>query len=93
MSGDTVKVMAETSAQVATVINGTEYRAKGGYFEMTPEHAKAHQTFGNLPTPSAMLPVGRSAGYRCVGTAEKPGCGFASFFVTCSRCNGHCERE
>lgn len=84
---DTVKVMAETSAQVATNINGVEYRARNGYFEMPAEHAKAHRTFGNLPTPSAMLPVGRSAGYRC------PACGFASFFVTCSRCNGHCERE
>lgn len=89
MSGDTVKIMAETSAQVATNINGTEYRAKRGYFEMSPEHAKAHAAFGNLPTPSALLPVGRSAGYRCVN----PDCGFGSFVVTCSRCNGHCERE
>lgn len=86
---DTVKIMAETSAQVATNINGTEYRAKNGYFEMAPEHAKAHCAFGNLPTPSAMLPVGRRSGYRCVN----PACGFASFFVTCSQCNGHCERE
>lgn len=87
MSGDTVRIAAETSAQVATNINGVEYRANRGYFEMVPEHARAHRTFGNLPTPSAILPVGRSAGYRC------PECGFASFFVTCSRCNGHCERE
>lgn len=87
MSGDTVRISAETRAQVATNINGTEYRAKGGYFEMAPEHAEAHRRFGNLPTPSAMLPVGRRSGYRCRR------CGFASFFVTCSQCNGHCERE
>jgi hypothetical protein len=86
---DTVKIAAETSAQVATNINGVEYRAKGGYFEMPTEHARAHRTFGNLPTPSALLPVGRSAGYRCTNQA----CRFASFFVTCSHCNGHCERE
>lgn len=84
---DTVRIAAETSAQVATNINGVEYRAKNGYFEMPAEHARAHRTFGNLPAPSAMLPVGRSAGYRCVV------CGFASFFVKCSRCDGHCEKE
>lgn len=84
---DIIKISAETSAQHATVINGTEYRANRGYFEMPSEHAKIHQAYGNLPSPSAALPVRRSAGYRC------PGCGFGSFLVTCSRCNGHCERE
>lgn len=84
---ETVKIAAETSAQVATNINGTEYRARNGYFELAPEHVRAHRTFGNLPAPSAALPVGRRAGYRCVT------CGFGSFFVTCSRCDNECERE
>lgn len=84
---ETVRVSAESSAQVATTINGVEYRARKGYFDLPPDAAKAHRAFGNLPTPSAIGPVGRSGGYRCEA------CGFGSFFVTCSRCQGECTRE
>lgn len=84
-----MRVRVEGVNQVATVIDGTEYRANRGYFEMPDHHAKAHLEAGNLPTPSAAGPVGRRAGYRCVDRA----CGFGSFFTTCSRCGGPCERE
>lgn len=82
-----VRVGAEDRRQVATVVNGREYRARDGYFEMPERHAKAHLAHGNLPTPPAAPPVGRSGGYRCTK------CDFGSFFVTCSQCQGTCERE
>lgn len=82
-----MRVRVEGVNQVATVINGTEYRANKGYFEMPDHHAKAHLRAGNLPTPSAALPVGRAAGYRCTD------CGFGSFFTVCGRCGGPCVRE
>lgn len=82
-----MRVAAEDRRQVAQVVNGVEYRAKRGYFDMPDAHAKAHLAAGNLPTPAAALPVGRRGGYRCVE------CGFGSFFTTCSRCNGECVRE
>lgn len=87
MSHDLVRVLAEDRRQVQTDVGGRRYTARDGYFRMRPDHARAHLTFGNLPTPSAAGPVGRRRGYRC------PSCGFGSFFTTCSRCNGHCERE
>ena len=82
-----MRVRAEDPRQVAQVVEGVEYRANRGYFEMPDHHAKAHLTASNLPTPSAALPVGRKACYRCVP------CGFGSFFTTCGRCSGPCVRE
>lgn len=84
---DLVKVRAEDRRQVQADVNGRRYTQRDGYFHMRPDHAKAHLTHGNLPLPSAALPVGRAGGYRCVR------CGFGSFFTTCSRCSGTCVRE
>jgi hypothetical protein len=80
------RVRVEADRQVVQVVNGVEYRANKGYFEMPDHHAKAHLKASNLPTPSAAGPVGRKAGYRCVD------CGFGSFFIKC-RCGGLCVRE
>ena len=82
-----MRVAAEDRRQVATVVGGREYRARDGYFDMPDGAAKLHLKAGELPAPSAALPVGRQGGYRC---AE---CGFGTFFTTCSRCGGTCERE
>jgi len=82
-----MRVSAEATRQVAQVINGTEYRADKGYFDMPDHHARAHLNASNLPTPAAAGPVGRRAGYRCTG------CGFGSFFTECGRCGAPCERE
>lgn len=82
-----VRVSAEDWRQVATVINGREYRAVDGYFTMSDADAKVHRASANLPVPSAACPVGRSGGYRC------PGCGFGSFFIICSHCGAQCTRE
>lgn len=87
MRHDLVRVPAEDRRQVQADVNGTRYSQQNGYFHMKPEHVKAHLTSGNLPTPAVTGPVGRRGGYRC------PSCGFGSFFVTCSRCQGACERE
>lgn len=84
---DLVRVPAEDRRQVQQEINGTRYYQRDGYFHMKPEHVKPHLVHGNQPTPPATGPVGRRGGYRCTG------CGFGSFFVTCSRCNEQCERE
>jgi hypothetical protein len=84
---DLVKVRAEDRKQVEADVNGRRYRQRDGYFHMKPEDASYHLKVGNLPSPSAALPVGRAKGYRCTA------CGFGSFFVTCSQCGGRCERE
>lgn len=84
-----VRVGAEDRRQVAQVVGGVEYRARDGYFEMPEAHAKLHLAAGNLPNPAAAGPVGRRSGYRCAD----PECGFGSFFTTCGRCKGPCERE
>jgi hypothetical protein len=87
LSHDLVKVRAEDRRQVQADVNGVRYTARDGYFHMRPDHAKAHLAHGNLPLPPAALPVGRAGGFRCAG------CGFGSFFTTCSRCGGVCGRE
>lgn len=83
------RITAEARGQVATVIDGREYRASRGVFTMPAEAAAKHRIAANLPAPSAALPVGRTGGYRC----ENPACGFGSFFTACSRCGGPCARE
>lgn len=84
-----MRVRAEDPRQVAQVVGGIEYRASRGYFEMPDQHARAHLEASNLPSPSAALPVGRRAGFRCTD----PACGFGSFFTSCGRCGGPCVRE
>lgn len=71
-----------------TVIDGTPYRAQRGFFEMTERDAVAHLQsagygkswqIGGVPAPGS--------GRRCTN------CGFASWFVRCSRCETDtCER-
>lgn len=87
MGSGLVKVSAEDRKQVEADVNGNRYRQQGGYFHMRPADARIHLEVGNLPTPPAVLPIGRRAGFRCTT------CGFGSFFTTCSRCCGSCVRE
>lgn len=82
----TTRIRAEDLKQVSTVIDGRRYDARRGYFEMPDRDARMHAQSANLPMPSAALPVGRRSGFRCE-------CGFGTFFTTCSRCGGSCERE
>ena len=89
MSHDLIRVRAEDLRQVQADVDGVRYTQQGGYFRMRPDHAKAHLNHGNLPAPSAALPVGRAGGYRCTNLA----CGFGSFFTACSRCQAPCARE
>ena len=81
---------AEDIKQVATVIDGHEYRADRGFFDMPDHHAKAHLESGNLPGSwnAARGATGRRAvGYRC------PACSHGSFFAVCGKCGTACERE
>lgn len=90
MPGVHMRVPAEDIKQVATVINGTEYRARGGFFDMPDDHAAIHLDSANMPGwQAARGAYGRRAGYRCTN----PECNFGSFFTTCSRCQSPCTRE
>lgn len=82
-----MRVPAEDRRQVATVINGREYRARDGFFQMPDTHARIHLKSANMPNWQLPGVPSRQDGYRC------PGCGFGSFFVRCSRCGGTCHRE
>lgn len=82
-----MRVPAEDRRQVATVIDGREYRARGGFFEMPDHHAKAHLASANMPHWGVAGVPHPTSGFRC------PDCGFGSFFRCCSRCGGTCERE
>lgn len=82
-----MRVPAEDRRQVATVINGREYRARDGFFHMPDADAHIHLKSANMPTWGLPGVARRRDGYRC-GT-----CGFGSFFTTCSRCGGTCHRE
>jgi hypothetical protein len=85
-----MRVPAEDIKQVATVIDGIEYRAKGGFFEMPDGDAKIHLQSANMPSSWQAFRGAhrRSTGFRCRT------CGFGSFFRRCSRCGTDtCERE
>jgi len=49
-----------------------------------PRHIRALRELGAFP---ANLGGRTRGGYRC------DGCGFGSFFTTCSRCGGACQKE
>lgn len=87
---DLRRVPAEDRRQVATQIQGVEYRARDGYFQMPPGAEKLHRQSANLPSASpAAGPLGRRFGYRCTN----PECNFGSLFVVCGRCKSPCSRE
>jgi hypothetical protein len=73
--------------QVAQVVDGHEYRARRGFFEMPDHHAAAHLRSAGYGRawPVAGVPA-KGAGHTCSA------CGFASWFVKCGRC-GHDPRE
>jgi hypothetical protein len=82
-----VRVPAEDRKQVAQVIDGTEYRARRGFFEMPDHHARAHLRSGGFGAswPVAGVPA-TGAGYRCAA------CGFGSWFRICGRCGAECTK-
>lgn len=74
-----MRVMAEDRRQVETVIDGTKYRARDGYFDFgdNARHAAAHLRSGNLPSPNLLGASG--GGYTCLN-------GHRNFFARCGRC-------
>jgi hypothetical protein len=63
--------------------DGRRYKARGGgLYDVAPHHAKYVKGIGGF-VPNVGPTV--LSGPRC------PGCGFASYFVTCSRCG--CDRR
>jgi hypothetical protein len=83
-----LRVPAEDRRQVATVIDGREYRARDGFFDLPERAAAAHLSESGYGRSWMVPGVPRpSGGRRCAD------CGFGSFFATCGRCGGECPRE
>lgn len=59
---------------------------KSGVYHVSDRDAKLLVEYGGFIQPDMGMGK-RSEGYRCGG------CGFGSWFKTCSRCGGECERE
>lgn len=71
-------------------LSGLRYRATGGgMFEMTDRDAKKLVELGGfVPDQGGVIAAyanGKPVGFRCT-------CGFGSYFRTCSRCGGECEK-
>lgn len=82
-----MKVVAPAKACVEVDgLSGRRYRARGGIYEMSQRDGQALVAAGGFQ-PSLSGATSRAAGYRC------PACGFGTYFKTCSRCSGPCERE
>jgi hypothetical protein len=82
-----VKVVAPDRACLEVDgLSGRRYRARDGVYEMSDRDGRALVAAGGF-LPSLSGATSRAAGYRC------PVDGFGSFFTTCSRCGGRCERE
>lgn len=82
-----MRVPAEDIKQVATVIDGREYRARNGFFEMPSGDASIHLRSGDYGSSWNAAGVARAgSGYRCNE------CGFGSFFIRCGRCSGTCQK-
>lgn len=82
-----MRVPAEDIKQVQHDINGVRYTARNGFFDMPEHHARIHLKAANMSGPNLTGVTGRGLGYRC------DGCGFGSWFATCSRCGGTCVKE
>lgn len=82
---DTVRVCAPDGAQrEVDGVTGIRYRSTDGVYDMHPRDAAAFKTIGAF---APNLAGASATGYRCQG------CGFASWFITCGRCGGRCEKE
>ena len=81
------RVPAEDRKQVAQVVDGVEYRANRGFFDMPDHHAAAHLASAGYGRAWPVAGVPRpSAGYRC------PECGHGSWFKIC-KCGAECVKE
>lgn len=83
-----MKVVPQASNCREIQVGNTIYRRKRtGLFDM-PDAAAKYTILnegGQLPSLSGTTRTGE--GFRCLN------CGFGTFFKTCSRCGGNCERE
>lgn len=83
-----MKVVPQASNCKEIEVGGRIYRrSKGGLFDMPEKAARITiaQEGGQLPALSGTTRSG--IGYHCQV------CGFGSWFTTCSRCGGNCQRE
>lgn len=67
-------------------LSGRRHRARDGFYQMDARDGRALVAAGGF-LPSLAGHTHSTIGFRC------PGCGFGSFFRTCSRCGGDCRRE
>ena len=86
MSAELVTVAApDGRVREVDGVTGVRYRSTDGMYQMLPADAAALRKVGGFAPNLGGTPA--RGGRRCTG------CGFGSFFVTCSRCGGTCERE
>lgn len=82
-----MRVPAEDIKQVATVIDGREYRARNGFFEMPSSDASIHLRSGDYGSSwNAAGVVNPSVGFHCTT------CNRGTFFIRCGKCGGTCEK-
>lgn len=67
-------------------LSGRRHRAQAGFYQMAARDGRALVAAGGF-LPSLAGHTHSKIGYRC------PGCGFGSYFRTCSRCGSTCQRE
>ena len=83
-----MKVVPQASNCKEIEVGGRVYRrAKGGLFDLPPAAAKYTIRNGGGQLPSLSGTTRSEFGFRCAG------CGFGSFFSTCSRCGSTAVRE
>lgn len=85
---ETVKVCAQGEMVAeCTAPSGITYkRDKGGIFHMLPKDAEVMAKGGGF-YPSLAGSTRRGIGFRCTQ------CGHGSYFTSCGKCGGTCERE
>ena len=67
---------------------GNVKRSKDGTFHLSERKARMGvQADAGFIVPDMGTAVKKSDGFRCVG------CGFGTWFKTCSRCGGECFKE
>lgn len=81
-----MRVCAPDGAVREVDSRGRRYRSKDGVYDMPESEARRLVAAGGF-MPSLAGHTARSIGFVCRG------CGFGSFFKTCSRCGGDCRKE
>jgi hypothetical protein len=81
-----MKVVAQAQNHKQIEYRGRTYTARNGIFDLPEGAAKRAVRLEVGQVPALNGPTHSGFGYHC------PACNFASYFKTCSRCAGDCQR-